>query len=133
VIVVDAVVVVAALADDGADGDEARTRLRGEVLCAPELLDLEVLSVVRRLEARGDLPRRRADLAVADLLALPVRHVPHRALLPRCWSLRADVSPYDAAYVALAEELSVALVTSDRRLASAPGIRCTVDLLGQRP
>jgi predicted nucleic acid-binding protein len=133
VIVVDAGVVVPALADDGSDGDQARGRLRGEVLFAPELLDLEVLSVVRRLLSRGQLPVRRAELALTDLAALPVRRVPHRALLSRCWSLRDNLIPYDAAYVALAEQLDSTLVTADGRLAAAPGLRCEVELLLARP
>ena len=56
------------------------------------------------------------------------RHA-HRPLLPRCWELRDNVTPYDAAYVALAEALGVPLLTADARLANAPGIRCEVELL----
>ena len=59
-IVIDASVVAPALADDGDDGDRARTRLRGERLLAPELLDLEVVSALRRAASTGDLDGRRA-------------------------------------------------------------------------
>ncbi len=128
-IVVDAGVLVTALADDGPDGDAGRARLRGERLTAPELVDLEVLSVLRRLQAGGRLDRRRAELAVADLIDLPLRREPHRPLLRRCWALRANLTSYDAAYVALAEALGVALVTTDKRLSQAPGVRCLVETL----
>ena len=45
----------------------------------------------------------------------------HRDLLPRIWALRDDVSPYEAAYVALAEALGATLLTHDARLARAAG------------
>lgn len=128
-IVVDASVLAPALADDGVDGDRARARLRGESLAAPELIDLEVASVLRRSSLGARLPERRAELALDDLYALPMRRVAHRALLSRCWTLRDNVSIYDAAYVALAETLEVPLLTSDIRLARAPGLRCDVEIL----
>ncbi|MDQ6772002.1 MAG: type II toxin-antitoxin system VapC family toxin [Candidatus Dormibacteraeota bacterium] len=129
-IVVDASVLAPALADDGQDGDESRTRLRAQVLVAPELIDLDVVSVFRRLLFGGQLPARRARLALADLTHLPLRRTPHRPLLSRCWELRANLSIYDAAYIALAETLDIVLVTADARLSRAPGLRCQVELLG---
>ena len=129
VLVVDASVLAPALADDQTDGDVARARLRGQGLTAPELIDLEVASVFRRQLLAGDLDLRRADLAIADLRDLPVRRVPHRQLLGRCWDLRHNLTPYDAAYVALAELLDLVLVTGDARLRKAPGVRCVVEVL----
>lgn len=129
-IVVDASVVAPALADDGDDGDRARQRLSGGRLVAPELLDLEVTSVVRKAVRGGDLDGRRAGLALADLGTLPVRRVGHRALLPRVWELHASVTPYDAVYVALAELLDVPLVTADGRLVRSPGTRCRFEQIG---
>jgi predicted nucleic acid-binding protein len=125
VIVLDASVLATALGDDGDDGDRARARIRGEDLAAPEIVDLEVASVWRRTLT----DERRAQLALADLADLPLDRAPHLALLPRCWELRHNLTPYDAAYVALAELLAVTLVTADRRLARARGMRCTVDAL----
>lgn len=129
VLVVDASVVAVTLGDDGADGDAARQRLRGEELIAPELVDLEVLSVLRRCRQRGTLDGRRAELAIVDLQELPLRRVPHSTLLPRCWELRDNLTPYDAAYVALAETIDAPLLTGDRRLSHAPGLRCAVEVL----
>lgn len=128
-IVVDASVIVTALADDGPDGDRARERLRGERLAAPYLLDLEVTSAWRRLVAAGELDERRARLALADLQGLRVERVRHGSLLDRCWELRGNLTVYDAAYVALAELLEVILVTADAKLAKAPGSRCPIEVL----
>lgn len=124
-IVIDASVLATALGDDGEDGDAARRRLRGEELAAPEIVDLEVASVWRRTLT----DERRGALALADLADLPLRRAPHLPLLPRCWELRHNLTPYDAVYVALAEALEVALLTADGRLARASGIRCAVDVL----
>jgi predicted nucleic acid-binding protein len=129
VLVVDASVLATALADDGADGDTARGRLRGEDLAAPELIDLEVVSVLRRQLSAGKLDARRARLALDDLLELPIQRAPHRALLRRCWELRDNLSVYDAAYVALAEALDTPLVTADARLVKASGVKCAVEVL----
>jgi predicted nucleic acid-binding protein len=129
VIVVDAGVLVTALADDGPDGDLCRSRLVGQPLAAPHLIDLEVGSVLRRLARTGDVPERRARLALTDLGDLPVERAPAVPLLPRCWELRDNLTFYDAAYVALAELLDVALLTADARLARASGPRCTIQVL----
>ncbi len=129
-IVVDASVLSVALGDDGSDGATSRSALAGETLIAPELIDLEVLSVLRRQVMAGKMPVARGQLALSDLADLPMRRVPHRPLLQRCWELRQTVTCYDAAYIALAEMLGVALVTADARLSRAPGVRCRVDLVG---
>ena len=129
-IVVDASIVVLALGDDGAEGDEARRRLDGERAVAPELLDVEVVSAWRRHEAEGRLDLKRAALARADLRVFPARRVSHRLLMDRAWELRANATVYDAIYVALAELLDAPLVTADRKLAKAPGIRCDVEVVG---
>ncbi len=128
-LVVDASVLVLVLGDDGADGDAARARLRGEALAAPELLDLEVTSVLRKQRRAGAIDDRRAGLALTDLGAVPIDRAPHLPLLSRCWELRENLTVYDAAYVALAELLQVDLLTADRRLALAPGPRCGIEVL----
>jgi predicted nucleic acid-binding protein len=133
VIVVDASVLATCLGDDGPDGDRARARLRGERLTAPELVDLEVVSVWRRQVRAGAMDDRRAALALADLEALPLRRTPHRPLLARCWELRDNLTIYDAAYVAVAEALGVRLLTGDARLARAIGPTCTIEVLRQTP
>ena len=128
-IVVDASVLVTALADDGDDGAAVRNRLEAERLSAPELVDLEVASAFRKLCTAKRLAPDRAAQAIGDLAALRLARVPHRPLLSRCWELRDNLSVYDAAYVAVAETLEVPLVTADRRLADAPGVTCAVEVL----
>lgn len=130
-LVVDASVLVVALADDGGDGDRVRGRLHGEQIAAPEIIDLEVTSVLRKQVASGSVALRRADLALADLIELPMRRVSHRALLPRCWELRQNLTTYDVAYGALAEVLQAPLLTADSRLANAPALRCPVEVIGR--
>jgi predicted nucleic acid-binding protein len=128
-IVVDASILVTALADDGTDGDLARLRLRGERLTAPCLIDVEVAAAWRRLASLGQLDDRRVRLAMRDLLDLRLERVLHGPLLERCWELRGNLTIYDAAYVALAELLEVRLLTADGRIRSAPGPRCPIEVL----
>jgi predicted nucleic acid-binding protein len=102
-------------------------------MTAPELIDLEVQSVLRAGVRRGLLDERRARQVWTDLASAPVHRAPHRPLLPRIWELRDNVTTYDAAYVALAEVLGATLLTTDNKLANAPGIRCKVDLVQLTP
>ena len=130
-IVVDASVVVNALADDGVDGGVARRRLiRAGELVAPGLVDVETVSVLRRRWLHGDLTSERFAVAVEDLGAFAIERLPTLPLMSRAFELRANVTVCDAAYVALAEHFGVVLVTADARLAGAPGIRCEVEVLG---
>lgn len=120
-----------ALADDTEDGDAARARLLDEVeLHAPHVIDLEVLSVLRRAVGADKLELRRAQLALDDLIDLRLTRYPHAPFARRIWSLRQNLTPYDAAYVTLAEELDCPLVTADGRLARSPRLPCEVELVG---
>lgn len=129
-IVVDASVVASALGDDAADGERARSHLADERLFAPELIDLEVASVWRCAARAGLLGERRAVQALADLAALPLARAPHQPHMNRIWELRDSLTPYDAAYIALAEALEAPLLTADKRLAQAAGVGCEIELLG---
>lgn len=128
-IVVDASVLAPLVIDDGDDGHRARTRLRDQRMTAPYLIDVEVMSAIRQSARSGVLDDRRVSQALADLMASPLRRVPHAPLLPRIWALRHNMTSYDAAYVALAEAIGVPLLTADRRLASAPGVECEIELI----
>ncbi len=130
-IVVDASVMANLVGDDGRAGQLARARASQEAhWAAPDLVDVETVAVLRKRWRAGDLTARRFKAAVDDLLALPMDRFPTGPLMVRAYELRASVTPYDAAYVALAESLDYALVTADARLSRAPGIRCRVEALG---
>jgi predicted nucleic acid-binding protein len=107
---------------------EKRIYSRNETLHAPDLLDLEVTQVLRRLALQRVVPVIRADEAVRDLLDLRITRYPHFVLLPRIWQLRHNLSAYAAAYIVLAEKLGAALVTRDARLASASGHAAAIEL-----
>jgi predicted nucleic acid-binding protein len=129
VLVVDASVLAPAIVDGSADGQRFRERLRGEVVVGPDLLRVEVISVVRRHLGGGRLSPDQAAAAIEDLLDFPVRVFPTAALMRRVWDLRDNLTTYDACYVALAEAVDATLLTADRRLANAPGIRCAIELI----
>jgi len=99
------------------------------VLHAPHLLTVEVAQVVRRYVAAGEVAAGRGAEALEDLADLDVVLHPHGPLLPTIWRLRANLTAYDASYVALAMALDATLVTLDGRLAAAPGHDARVDLI----
>jgi predicted nucleic acid-binding protein len=70
-----------------------------------------------------------AGVAVETLREAPLWRIPHQSLLTRIWELRANVTTADAAYIAMAEALSVPLLTADARLTRAPGTRCEFELI----
>jgi predicted nucleic acid-binding protein len=132
-IVVDASVLANAVGDDGADGTRARDALAGQDLSVPDLVDVEVVSVLRRRWLAKTLSARRFAAAVTDLTALPPDRYPVLPFLPRAYELRATVSAYDATYVALAEQLDCPLITADARIGAAPGPRCAISVLEREP
>jgi predicted nucleic acid-binding protein len=91
-------------------------------MVAPDVVNPEVLSILRRLERTGALAPRQAVQAVDDLMDAPVRRFSTLPLLAEAWSLRANVSAADACYVVLARILRCPLVTADRKLSRAPGL-----------
>lgn len=104
-------------------------RLADESLHAPHLLTVEVVQVLRRYSAVGDLGPGRATEALDDLAAIDVRRHDHEPLVAAMWRWRANLTMYDATYVALAEALDCPLVTLDRRLAAAPAHPATIELI----
>ncbi len=98
-------------------------------LHAPHFVDLEVAQVLRRYLLRGAIDADRGRLALVHLTELDLQRYRHDLFLPRIWALRHNVTAYDAAYVALAESLDAPLVTTDRRLAGASGVRARIELM----
>lgn len=128
-IVVDASVLANAVGDDGADGAHARAALAGQGVSVPDLVDVEVVSVLRRRWLAKTISARRFAAAIDDLAALPADRYPVLPFMPRVYELRANLSAYDATYAALAEQLGCPLLTADARLAAAPGPKCVITVL----
>lgn len=122
--VVDASLLVAATSDAGEEGRWAEDIVRAGNLVAPPLALVEATNILRRLELEGRLGRMEASAAARDLLLFEIELVPFHPLAERVWELRANVTSYDAWYVAVAEQFELPLATLDRRLAKATGPRC---------
>lgn len=88
---------------------------------APELIDPEVLAVIRRFTQRGWLTPQNGTRAVQELGELALVRYRHAALRPRVWELRDRCTAYDACYLALAEQLDAQLLSTDVRLKRAAG------------
>lgn len=117
------------ISDDPRRAAVAARLTAGDALFAPAHVDAEVVSALRGLSRGSTAVQRSAPHALIHLAGFPLRRMPLAPLLERIWQLRANVTAYDAAYVALAERLECALVTCDERLVSAGGPRCTVELI----
>lgn len=105
-----------------------RRRALTQTAGAPELVDIEVANGLRRMVVRGLLSSSVALAVFRDIRDTPVSRAPHCSLLERIWELRDSITPYDAAYVALAEHLAVPLVTCDGRLARSNGHDAEIEL-----
>lgn len=125
-VVCDASAVVAVLLDAGPDGRWATDALTGADLAAPSLLPFEAANIIRRHELAALITADQAAQAHADLLDLAIEQWPYDLVAPRTRRLRRNLTTYDASYVALAELLGTVIVTLDRRIGRAPGLRCTV-------
>src|SRR5262245_9557152 len=100
----------------------------GDTLHVPHLLDNEVAHALRRAWRQGLVEAGRVEEALTDLAAWALIRYPHALFLPRIWSLRHNITAYDAVYVALAETLEATLVTCDARLASSSGHDAMIEL-----
>jgi predicted nucleic acid-binding protein len=127
--VVDASVIFEVLAQ-GKHEEAAAERLLGEqrALWAPEMLDAEVGSALRRAVRRKNIDADQAAEALGELRKLPIHRVSHERLAQFAWLLRDNVSFYDGLYVALAQLLDKPLLTFDARLARA-GIDAEIEVL----
>jgi predicted nucleic acid-binding protein len=130
VIVLDASAVVELLLDTAA-GRRVATLIDDPALGihVPHLLDVEVVSALRRLVREGHIDADEADAVVDDLRALDLQRHAHEPLLDRMWALRENLSAYDAAYLALAEALEATLVTCDAKLARSSAAKGRTQLV----
>ena len=115
---------------DTARANDVRERLASDTdHAAPSVIDVEVISVIRRDRLLGRLDATSAGQAVEDLRDWPGERFAHQPLLDRVWELKGSIRAWDAFYVALAEVLGATLVTSDLRLAAAAGPRCEIEVV----
>ncbi|MFD8707422.1 type II toxin-antitoxin system VapC family toxin [Kitasatospora sp. NPDC059648] len=126
-IVVDASALVLALADQGPRGDRARAELAvDDDWWAPEHIVIEVMQSLRGLYLAKELTAERVAELTGELAEVVVRKVEVAPLLGRIWELKDNLTPDDAAYVAVAERYGAPLVTADLRLMRASGPRCEI-------
>jgi predicted nucleic acid-binding protein len=129
-IVIDASVMIDALTADGPTGRSARKATMADLhWIAPANLIPEVVSGIRGLLRGGKISADRANDAIQTLAQAEIELGDMRPQVQRMWELRENITPYDAAYIALAEAEGCPLVTGDARLAAAPGIRCQIRLI----
>lgn len=107
----------------------ARALHPAERLHAPHLIDIEVAQAMRRLVQAKEITVARADVALMDFEGLVIERHAHRPLFRRVWGLRASLSAYDAAYVALAEALAAPMLTCDEKLAGAHGHKAKIEVV----
>ncbi|MGH3824434.1 MAG: type II toxin-antitoxin system VapC family toxin [Pseudonocardiaceae bacterium] len=123
----DASVLVDALVVAGPAGDDARAALRDRsVLHVPTTFTAEATSVIRSMQARGEVSLGLAHGAISKIKVVQTMQYSFEPFIDRVWELRHNLSVYDSWYVALAESIDTTLVTADRRLAHAAGPRCLV-------
>ncbi len=105
-------------------GQEMARRFASEsaLLVAPELIDVEVLSTLRREVLSRRLVAERAERAIAAMLMWPIERISIRLLVPLAWEHYQNVSAYDALYVAAARLRNLPLLTVDGPLSRAPGL-----------
>ena len=124
--VCDASAVAALLLDSGPDGQWVTQTVESGEIAAPALVTYETANVIRKHELAGQISPDQSAQAHADLLDLDIELWPYDLLAARAWELRQNLSIYDATYVALAEAIGLTLVTLDKRLAKAPGVKCPI-------
>jgi len=113
-------------------GQRAAAVLQPSELFAPELLDAEVLAVLRREALAGRLAARRAGEAVDDLRAWHLVRISHRMLTTIAWSLRHNATAYDALYLAAARMHDATILTADGPLSRIPVAGFTIQNLSHR-
>ncbi|GAA3515785.1 hypothetical protein GCM10022234_08590 [Aeromicrobium panaciterrae] len=120
-IVIDASVWATALADSGEIGQVSRDALRRDPdWWMPAHGPTEVLRTLRRFELAGHLTPDEATRAATEVTTSSTRYaIPDTSMLVATWSLRHNISLYDAPYVVLAAMHGCPLVTRDAKLATA--------------
>lgn len=127
-IVVDSSALIEVVSNKAPDPMLLRRLSNSSAAAAPDLLDVEVMSVLRRMERREELSSEEASTAFSFVRTAPVERFPLRALAKRAWELRGSVTAHDSFYVALAEHLGVPLITTDGNLAGSNGHQVDIEV-----
>lgn len=127
--VLDTSAVIDYLLADGVAGQVEVLLSETGPAAAPDLLVFEVLAVLRRDVARGDVGESRASGAIEDLGDLAVELFATLPLRGRAFDLRHNLTAADALFVALAERLGEPLATKDAALAQAARTHAGVEML----
>jgi predicted nucleic acid-binding protein len=115
-------------------GESIAQRLTtAQTLYAPYILDGEVISALLGLTRGRKITEREADAAFSNYRSFPIERQDVLPLWPRIKSLHANLSAYDAQYVALAEALQVSLVTADARINRGGAARCAIEVFCAHP
>ena len=109
------------------------SQLGSEEIVAPYLLDIEVLNALRKLHSSKKATNTECETALSLFNILPITRKEHTPLLARIWELRANMTAYDAAYVALAEKLNAELWTTDTKFSNTPNHTAKVNLISPAP
>lgn len=128
-LVVDASALVALVAANASETEWLAQRLAAAALFAPSILLVEVDSALRGLERGRKLSAAQAEASRRHARRTPIDLWPWETIADRAWELRANLSTYDAGYVALAERIGAPLLTGDRRIAAAGVARCPIEIV----
>jgi predicted nucleic acid-binding protein len=129
--VIDCSAMIELLAAKTQTGDAVARRVTTvQTLYAPYVLDGEVISALLGLIRGQKISEQEADTALSNYRAFPVEQQDVVPLWPRLKILHANLSAYDAQYVALAEALNVSLITADARIKRSGAARCKVEVFG---
>jgi predicted nucleic acid-binding protein len=123
--VIDASAIVELFTGPSPDQGLRRTTLTSRG-AAPELIDLEAASMIRRTVLAGRMHPADGRARLQEIGDSPITRTSHRPLLSRVWELRDAITAYDASYVALAEQFNVPLLTCDARLGGSNGHRAEI-------
>ncbi len=117
--VIDSSAVIDYLLGEGVVDQVAAVLQESPAPSAPDVMVFEVLAVLRRHALRGAIAEHRAAAALLDFGELPIEWFASMPLRQHAWSLRANLGPADALFVALAALLGEPLLTKDAGLAQA--------------
>ena len=128
-IVVDASVIIHVLVDAAAEPNIIDRLESSNGLLAPHLIDLEVINGIRKQLFLKNISVRQADNAIDDFHSMTIDRRATNMFVDRIWELRSNLTPYDAAYVALAEMVDLPLITRDSKIAKVKGLKAPIILV----